>query len=67
MEEKFDKEIKLDREKVKKMVPQKFHKWLKIFGKVELERMLMRKPWDYAINLKENFVPKKERTYLISI
>jgi len=26
MEEKFDEEIKLDREKVKKMVPQKFHK-----------------------------------------
>jgi len=46
IEEKFDKEIELDREKVKEMVPQKFHKWLKVFRKVELERMLMRKPWD---------------------
>jgi len=44
MEEKFDKEIELDREKVKRMVPQKFHRWLKVFGKVESERMLMRKP-----------------------
>jgi len=28
--------------------------------------MLTRKPWDHAINLKENFVPKKRRTYLMS-
>jgi len=26
MEEKFDKEIELDREKIKEMVPKKFHK-----------------------------------------
>ena len=36
-----------------------------MFGKVELERMLTRKPWDHTINLKEDFVPKKGRTYLI--
>jgi len=66
MEEKFDEKIELDKEKVKTMVPQKFHKWLKVFGKIELERMPTRKPWDYAINLKEDFIPKKERTYLIS-
>jgi len=34
--------------------------------KVESERMLMRKPWDYAINLKEDFVSRKGRTYLMS-
>jgi len=28
--------------------------------------MPMKKPWDHAINLKEDFVPKKRRTYLIS-
>jgi len=65
MEEKFDEEIELDREKVKEMVPQRFHKWLKVFGKVESERMPTRKTWDHAINLKEDFVPKKERTYLM--
>jgi len=43
MEKKFDEEIKLDRKKMKEMVPQKFHKWLKVFRKVELERILMRK------------------------
>ena len=66
MEEKFDEEIKLNRKKIKKIILQKFHKQLKVFGKVESKRMLMRKLWDHAINLKEDFVPKKERTYLMS-
>jgi len=54
IEEKFEKEIELDKEKVKEMVPQKFHKWLKVFGKVESEKIPMRKLWDHAINLKED-------------
>ena len=65
MEEKFDNEVELDREKVRKMVPPRFHKWLKVFEKAELERILVRKPWDHAINLRENFIPRKRRTYLI--
>ena len=44
MKEKFDEEIKLDREKVKEIVSQKFYKWLKVFGKIESEKMLTRKP-----------------------
>jgi len=28
--------------------------------------MPTRKPWDHVINLKEDFVPKKGRTYLMS-
>jgi len=48
------------------MVPQRFHKWLKVFKKTESERMLTRKLWDHTINLKEDFVPKKKRTYLMS-
>jgi len=66
MEENFDKEINLNRKKVEKMVPQKFHKWLKVFRKAKSERMLTRKPWDYMFNLKEDFIPKKGRTYLMS-
>ena len=65
MKEKFDDEVELNREKVKKMVLQKFHKQLKVFEKAELERIPVRKPWDYVINLKEDFVPRKRRTYLI--
>ena len=37
-----------------------------MFGKVESERMPMRKIWDYAIDLKETFVPQKERIYPLS-
>ena len=48
------------------MVPQKFHRWLKVFEKVESERMPVRKPWDHAINLREDFMPRKERMYLMS-
>ena len=47
MDEKEDwgreEEIELDHQKVEVMVPQKFHKWLKVFGKVESERIPTRK------------------------
>jgi len=46
-------------------VLQRFHKWLKVFEKAELERIPVRKPWNYAINLREDFVPRKGRIYLI--
>ena len=36
---------------MKAMVPQKFYKWLKVFGKMELERMPTRKIWDYTIDV----------------
>ena len=65
MEEKFDDEVELDRKKVRKIVLQRFHKWLKVFKKAELERMPVRKPWDHIINLREDFVPRKKRTYLM--
>jgi len=37
------------------MVPKRFYKWLEVFGKIESERMLVRKVWDHAINLQNNF------------
>jgi len=48
------------------MVLKKFLKWRKVFGKVESERILTRKVWDHAIDLKEMFKPKKKRIYLLS-
>jgi len=48
------------------MVPRQFHKYLKVFEKKESERMLTRKAWDHAIDLREDFVPKKEKIYLLS-
>jgi len=37
-----------------------------VFGKIESERMPMRKVWDHAINLKETFKPWKGRIYPLS-
>jgi len=48
------------------MVPRRFHKYLKVFEKKDSERMPMRKTWDHAIDLREGFVPKKDKIYLLS-
>jgi len=48
------------------MVPKKFLKWKKVFGKVESERMLTRKIWDHAIDFKEMFKPQKGKIYPLS-
>ena len=37
-----------------------------MFGKAESERILVRKPWDHAIELKEGFVPRKGKVYSLS-
>jgi len=47
------------------MVPKRFLKWKKVLRKVKSERMI-RKTWDYAIDLKETFKLQKERIYLLS-
>jgi len=44
----------------------RFHKWLKVFGKVESKRMLVRKVWDHAINLREDFRASKVKAYPLS-
>jgi len=48
------------------MVPKKFLKWGKVFGKVESERMPTRKIWDHVIDLKEMFKPQKGKIYPLS-
>jgi len=37
-----------------------------VFEKVESERMLVRKVWDYAIDVKEDFKPSKAKVYPLS-
>ena len=50
----------------KKLVLEKFHKWIKMFGKKQSERMPTRKVWDHAIEVKEGFIPRKGKVYLLS-
>ena len=51
----------------KKLVPEQFHKWIKVFGKKQSERMPIRKIWDHAINMREGFVPRKGKVYPLSV
>jgi len=37
-----------------------------VFSKKQSERMLTRKVWDYAIEVKKGFVPRKEKVYSLS-
>ena len=37
-----------------------------MFGKKQLERMPTQKTWDHAINMKEEFVPRKRKVYPLS-
>jgi len=67
MEERERQEEAIEnRQKVEDMVPKRFHKWLKVFGKQESERMPVRKTWDHAIDLQDEFVPRKGRIYPLS-
>jgi len=64
----WDKEEEAAKSEVeaKKLVPGQFYKWIKVFGKKQSERMPTRKIWDYTINMKEEFVPRKGKVYLLS-
>jgi len=61
-----DENVEEDYKKIEEMVPKRFLKWRKVFGKVELERIPTRKIWDHAIDLKETFKPQKGRIYPLS-
>jgi len=61
-----DKKVEVDHKKIEEMIPKRFLKWRKVFGKVESERIPTRKIWDHAIDLKETFKPQKGRIYLLS-
>jgi len=53
-------------EEVKKLVPEKFHRWIKVFGKKQSERMPTQKVWDHAIDLKEGLMLRKGKVYSLS-
>jgi len=67
-EKEKNKEVRKIEEKkmVEELVLRKFWKWKKVFGKVKSERIPVQKAWNHAIELKEGFMPKKEKVYLLS-
>ena len=64
----WDKEEEAAKSKAetKKLVPEKFYKWIKVFGKKQSERIPTRKIWDHTIDMKEGFILRKGKIYLLS-
>ena len=54
-----EKEAAKSEVEAKRLVPEKFHRWIKVFGKKQSERMPTRKLWDHAIDVKERFMLQK--------
>jgi len=61
-----EKEVVRSEEEAKKLVSEKFHKWIKVFGKKQSEQMPTRKIWDHTIDMKERFMPRKGKVYPLS-
>ena len=53
-------------EETKNLVPERFHKWIHVFGKKASKRILTRKMWDHVIETKKRFVLRKRKVYLLS-
>ena len=58
-----EEEVAKSEAEAKNLVPEKFHRWIKVFGKKQLERMPTRKLWNHAIDVKEGFIPQKGKVY----
>jgi len=48
------------------MVPPQFRAYLDVFKKTPSERLPLCKPWDHAIDLNPDFVPRKSKLYPMS-
>jgi len=59
-------ETKIEKKTDEEMVPPQFHAYLDVFKKAPSERMPVCKPWDHAIDLNPNFVPRKSKLYPMS-
>ena len=56
----------MEKKTPEELVPLTFHDYLTVFEQTASEWMLVRKPWDYAIDLKPGFQPKKGKIYPLS-
>ena len=54
-------------EEAQKLVPHKYWECLDVFSKSKSKHMLLRKPWDHGIDLKEDFPLKKGRLIPLSV
>ena len=52
-----EEEMAKSEAEAKKLVPERFHKWIKVFGRKQSKRIPTRKWWDHVIEVKEGFIP----------
>jgi hypothetical protein len=57
----------IEPEEAFRLIPQEYHKFLDVFSKKASERVPETKPWDHAVDLKPDFVPKKGRLIPLSM
>jgi len=55
-----------DEEMAKMLIPKRLDKWIHIFSKKASKQILTRKLWDYTIDIKKEFVPRKRKVYSLS-
>ena len=49
------------------MIPQELMSYRSVFDKVAANRFPDRQPWDHAIDLQPDFIPKKAHIYPLSL
>lgn len=62
----FAKQAEEREAKPKVTLPEFYQEYASVFDKKTSERMPTRKPWDHAIDLKEDFIPKDTKIYPMS-
>ena len=50
----------------RKLVPERFYKWIWVFSKKANEQIPTKKLWDYTVDMKEGFVLRKGKVYSLS-
>jgi len=56
-------EVAKSEAEIRRLVPEKFHEWIHVFGKKTSKWMSTRKLWDHAINMKTEFVLREGKVY----
>jgi len=63
----WDKEEKVEKSEAeaRKLVPERFYKWIHVFGRKASKWMPIRKLWNHTIEIKKGFVLRKGKVYLL--
>jgi len=57
----------IEKRSFEELVPKEYREYQSVFKKTASERFPESRPWDHRIDLKPDFVPKKAKTYPLSV